>query len=235
MRGLIGSRLALETVTASEIAPLTIGSGRVADRSLVAAKFVFETVTASEIAPETIGSGRVAPRSLAGSRLILGTLTGSEVADRSLGGIKLVLGGAAAGEIHDSIKNPGRGVFGLRTIGSPNGTAVSAAGSDHFHSISMKHLPEEAQDAMLETRRKLRALRGKKGAVGREEFEDLVTGLLQVQILVYDDENETGEERRERAKRGEVEEEKHDYGNGPEPRKKKRWNTEMHPDLKGAA
>lgn len=133
--------------------------------------------------------------------------------------------------IADALNNPARTVVGLRSMAG-TGTSVLAAGSDHVHSISMKHLPLEAQDVMLKTRERIRAHRDREGPVGREEYEDLVSAVLHLQVLAYEDEDQTGEERLQKARRGELKE-AHDYGSGPEPRRKHRWNRDVHPDILG--
>ncbi len=230
-RGIGGIRVALETLDGSHVAQRGIGGGRMA----------LNFLGPEHVPDESLGGGKFGQRSIGGIRLALGgvgapevadlSLGGGKIVDRGLGGGKIALGGIGADEISNALNNPGRTIFGLRTIGSPNGTAVSVAGSDHFHSISYKHLAEGSRKRLLSARGAVSASKRENRAPPLEEMRDLVLGLAH---MAMDDEDETAEERRGRELKGEIAEEMHDYGNGPEPRRKKRWNREVHPDLQSA-
>lgn len=223
--------LGIGAAGSDEIGASAIISAKYADASFPTRAFInrsvprlalgLKVVGRDELGAAAAGTDEIADVSLTAGKYADSSFPTRAYIDRSIPGIKIALGGVTFDEITNALNNPVRSAFGLRTINSPNGTATAAAGSDHVHSIPFKNLCQKAQDAILEAREAVRA----------EPDSPTKRLLLGLAHMATDDEHETAEERRERARRGEVEEEMHDYGNGLEPRKKHKWNREIHPDL----
>lgn len=127
--------------------------------------------------------------------------------------------------------------YALRQIAG-NGNAGSAAASNHTHSISAKHVSDEARRILLSLRQKARVAAKNTGSVTRGEFRDLCGMVLGLCHLALDDEDITAEEREEKLKDAAYREsfektelEYDDAETGETERRVGRFNTDLHPDL----
>ncbi len=134
-----------------------------------------------------------------------------------------------------SLKNPSTSTHGLRLL-SGSGGSVSGSSSDHVHSIPFKNLPLETQEGILAVRKNVREAPGT-GQVSRAEYDNMKALVMTLCVLLFDDEEYTAEETHSLLKSDPeflASYEKqflHDYGDGPEPRRKGRFSRQEHPDI----
>lgn len=183
-------------------------------------------VTRARVALNAIGADELAsaPNDNPGNDNLRGVVRGAlrddVVSTRTIGAsqvarINLAPGAAGPAELGESLFSPPQSTAGLRIIGNLlGGGAVSAASSNHAHSVSFKLLARSARRGLLVLRGRLRSGRERELEKRVQDLEGMVLGLCH---LAFDDEHEVAEERERRL----VE----------DPEYRRAWGEKMHLDF----
>ncbi len=202
-RTLTGVKLALTTVLDENLADKTILAGSQADNStdsrVLRSNASDDTLRA--VITDSVRNKAITYPKLAG-------ITGNASADdparavhgieniktRTINGVRMVLDTVGFNELSPEIDGPARGTYGFRAIGG-NGTSVHAAGSDHVHSVSFKHLEKVERLRILDLRDRLEA-HGKTAPV-HSPLSDLLETVGDVLHMLCDDPDMESREREE--------------------------------------
>ncbi len=205
-----GTHLAGGSVTGAKIANLTIKAVHIDALQVETAKINDLAVTTGKIAGGAVETAKIADFAITTGKIAGLAVDTGKLADLSVGTGKLIGGAVTGAKIDDSLRNPGQGTHGLRTIGSLlGGTSLAASAGDHSHgsgnTMDFDYLPDTYRRRSLAQRLSVRrSARRNGGVIGREEFRTLQSLVLTLAHILQDAPDLDAYERERLRQRGEL-------------------------------